>query len=137
MNKHLLLDDYEFDFLAIGISCHTKDYRLCWSINKALNINLSKDADIELTSKKGKISKHSSYYYLDELTEKEYRLVSNKSHNDFLVKEQKQADFYLLLYENDTDSYEEILKELKTINIILMAFEVNVVTLKSKENLLF
>lgn len=137
MSKHLLLDDYDYDFLAIGISCHAKDYRLCWSINKALNINLGKDIDIELTSKKGKTSKHSSYFYIDELTEKEYRLVSNKSNNDFLVKEQKQADFYLLLYENDSDSYKEILTQLKTINIILMAFEVNVSTLKSKENLLF
>jgi hypothetical protein len=137
MNKHLLLDDFDYDFFAIGITCHAKDYRLCWAVNKLLDINLEKDNDIELTNKKGKISKHSSYYYMDESSEKEYRLISNKSQNNFLVKEQKQADFYLLLYENTTEAIKEIITQLKTINIILMSFEVNITTLKSKENLLF
>ena len=137
MSKHLLLDDYDYDFFAIGITCHAKDYRLCWAINKLLDISLEKDTDIELTNKKGKTSKHSCYYYWDELTEKEYRLVSNKSQNDFLVKEQKQADFYLLLYENTAETAKEIAIQLKKINIILMSFEVNITTLKSKENLLF
>lgn len=137
MSKHLLLDDFDYDFFVIGITCHAKDYRLCWAINKLLNINLEKDTDIELTSKKGKTSKHSCYYYLDDFTEKEYRLISNKSESNLLVKEQKQADFYLLLYENDNETVKEILSELRTINIILMCFEVNITTLKSKENLLF
>lgn len=137
MSKHLLLDDFDYDFFVIGITCHAKDYRLCWAINKMLNINLEKENDIELRDKKGKTSKHSCYHFVDEFTEKEYRLVSNKSENNFLVKEQKQADFYLLLYENDTETVREILTQLKTINIILMCFEVNITTLKSKENLLF
>lgn len=137
MSKHLLLDDFEYDFFVIGITCHAKDYRLAWSINKLLDINFEKDNDIELTNKKGKTSKHSCFHYLDDDTDNEYRLISNKSQNNFLIKEQKQADFYLIIYESDSETIEEITAQLKTINIILMSFEVNIATLKSKDNLLF
>ena len=32
--KYTLLEEYDYDFTLIGISCHAKDYRICWSINQ-------------------------------------------------------------------------------------------------------
>ena len=86
MSKHLLINDFDYDFNTIGISCHAKDYRLCWSINNGLGVSLKKDSEIELTSRKGITTKHSCYHFFDEKSDKEYRLVSNKSQGSFLVK---------------------------------------------------
>ena len=40
--KHFLENDFEYTFQLIGISCHEKDYRLCWAINQKLALNLKK-----------------------------------------------------------------------------------------------
>ena len=40
--KHLLEEEYEYDFKLLGICCHEKDYRLCWAVNSTLDLNLSK-----------------------------------------------------------------------------------------------
>ena len=47
--KHSLDDEVEYDLVLIGISCHEKDYRLCWGINSVVDFNLER-ADKELQS---------------------------------------------------------------------------------------
>lgn len=42
MSKFQLQIDYDFDFRLIGISCHARDYRLCWALNNHLEIQLEK-----------------------------------------------------------------------------------------------
>lgn len=53
--KHFLENDFEFEFQLIGISCHEKDYRICWALNQALGVELTKtETDLELVLKKRK-----------------------------------------------------------------------------------
>jgi hypothetical protein len=40
--KHTLSFELEFDFEVIGISCHQKDFKLCWSINETTGWELKK-----------------------------------------------------------------------------------------------
>ena len=42
--KKVLNVDEDYDFSVLGLSCHAKDYRLCWEINKALGTDLEKQA---------------------------------------------------------------------------------------------
>jgi hypothetical protein len=44
--KHLLVEEYEYDFSLLGICCHEKDYRLCWAVNSTLDLNLTKSGKI-------------------------------------------------------------------------------------------
>lgn len=136
MSKYLLIDDFEYNFKLIGIGSHAQDYRLSWAINQALGIHLVKDLEVELI-KKGKQIRFNCSSFLDEETEKEYRLIANKNKMEFLIPEQRQVDFFFHLYDINQFELKEILKKLKRINIILICFEINVANLKSKQNLVF
>ena len=137
MSKTVLLADFNYDFQLIGISSHAKDYRLSWEINKMFNTLLSKEKDVVYTDRKGNKAGFSMYFYQDEIEEKEVRLISNKSSGRKLISEQKAVDYFLILYEFDSYEWSEIIRKIRKINVVLTAFEVEVDTLKDKENLLF
>lgn len=137
--RYQLEENYDYDFKLFGISCHTKDYRLCWSLNKSLEIKLEKsESEIELLSRKSaSVSNHNIYdYYCEELQSQFYLLV-NRTPQGFLVPEQQQADFLLMLKESYETNHEEMLEKIKQIPFVLTAFEINVESLKSKKNLIF
>lgn len=137
--KYSLDDDYEFDFHLLGVSCHEKDYRICWAINHALGINLSKEEkDIEVIIRKSnRFSLHSMYTFFDEDNEVEYRLISNRSTMGYLIPEAMQADYLLMISDNCQWTVDELKKEINGIGFVLTTYQINVESLKSKENLIF
>jgi len=136
MTKYQLEVEYDYDFLMVGISCHAKDYRLCWGLNQKLGFNLEKlDQDIEIRHRKpDRSSYHSVYTWYNKETHAEYNLVLNKTNAGVLIPEQKQADYFLIVRNNFDDDIETQIRE---IDFVLTAFEVNVDSLKSKQNLVF
>ena len=42
MKKNQLLSEIDLDFSLVGISCHHKDYRFVWLLNKALQSDFTK-----------------------------------------------------------------------------------------------
>ena len=137
MSKKVLVVDFEYDFQLIGISSHAKDYRLSWEINKQFKTLLKKEEDVVYSTKKGDKAKFSMYFFKDEIEERDIRLISNKSNGRYLIPEQKAADYFIILYDYNTFDVNEMLRLLRKINTVLMAFEINVDTLKAKENLVF
>lgn len=137
MSKTVLLTDFEYEFQLIGISSHAKDYRLSWEINKAFDTQLCKEKDVVYTDKKGNKAEFSMYFFQDEIEEKEVRLISNKSRGRILISGQKAVDYFLILYDFDSYEWSEMIRKIRKINVVLTAFEVDVLTLKDKENLLF
>lgn len=137
----LTLDiEYDYDFVLIGISCHLKDYRLCWTINsRGMGIDFTKTADIEIHGKnQEEASRFSQFIYDNEDINLNFNLISNRGSRGYLIPEQKQADYLLMVTGNFTDSQtRELLKDLKEIDFILTAFTIDVNKLKSKQNLLF
>ena len=54
--KYTLLEEYDYDFTLIGISCHAKDYRICWSINQRFGYDFEKqEHDLEMLNGKYKM----------------------------------------------------------------------------------
>ncbi len=137
--KYFLNEKYEYDFSLIGISCHEKDYRLCWALNQTLFISLKKKEEtLEVLLKKtNEISRHSIYFFLNEDTKNEFYLICNRSSSGLLIPEQAHADYLMMIKENYSFSVEKLLSKIKEIPFILTAFTVSVDTLKSKENLIF
>lgn len=137
----LTLDiEYDYEFILIGISCHTRDYRLCWALNKEIGFDFVKDDDIELRTKKNQtVTSFSKFSYYDEDQRLKYILISNKGTNDYLVPEQKKQADYLLMIEGSMADAEqnEFIIRLKQIELIQLAFKIEVDSLKSKQNLLF
>jgi len=139
MTRYQLEVEYDYDFILIGISCHAKDYRMCWGLNSALSLDLQNQTeDIEIVHKNpNRSSFHSVYVYYNEENHTEYNLVLNKSNGNWLIPEQRQADYFLLVRNNFEDDINELITSVRKIDFVLTAFEVDVSSLKSRQNLMF
>lgn len=139
MAKKKLVLDFDFDFIVFAISCHAKDYRLCWNLNKVLGIELSKKDDYQLDLKQSKKnSTHSFYSYNDETNRLKYSLVSNRSDIGFLIEEHKETDYFFIIEGfYDLLDLTEMLHKIKSIDIVLTSFKIDPYKLKSKQNLIF
>ncbi len=139
MAKQVLTIEYEFDFTLFGISCHEKDYRLSWALNKGLNIDMAKTPDYQIETKKQKEAlSYSAYSFEDTQRYLHFFLIANKGSQSLLLPEQKQADFLLLIKGTvNPESKLNFLKEIKASQDVLTAFEIDPNSLRSKENLLF
>lgn len=151
MGKHTLEIDYDYQFLLIGISSHEKDYRLCWAINKKLDIELAKQDSFEIKGKKQTTPSFFSFFLFENPDAfREYVVVANLSEskdassdslfkeNEYLIPEQKMMDYFLIVRgELEEDESEDILNKLREINVIQTAVRIDVTSLKSKQNLIF
>ncbi len=137
MSKVLLSLEDDFDFILIGISCHTKDYRLCWKLNKVLNSDLVRTKDLEI-SRKGEVTSFSFYEFIDEDNYLEYYLISNLGNNGYLISEQKKVDFFLMLKGNTSaNQIQDFICKINSLSLVLTSFKIDPTQLKSKQNLLF
>jgi hypothetical protein len=132
MAKHMLEIELECDFELVGISCHLRDYRLCWTLNKMLDINL-------VRTEEGAVTEHGNFTMYQDKSEDirtEITLLVNRSNNGWFIPEQRQADYLLLLRDNALWSIDELLQMLRDHAQILTAYAIDPNALKSKENLL-
>lgn len=131
-------EEDKFDFLLIGIVCSHRDYRLCMELNRKLNINLSKHDEYAVFNNKRMEDQSFSFYEFISEEEDRYNVISNKSQKGLLIPEQNQIDFLLIIRMNPMRIEEqELIDTLKEIPIILGAYKLDTVKLKSRENLVF
>lgn len=131
---HHLEIEYDFDFLLLGISCHEKDYRLCWFLNRALDLQMSLQPPIQMSTKKGN-SAHALYSWEGE-DAVFYSLIANRSEGGLICPEHPQVDYILKVTDEMIDDLNEQLKVVRKIPIVITAFEIPVENLKSKGNLI-
>jgi hypothetical protein len=163
LGKHTLEIEYDYNFLLIGISSHEKDYRICWALNNKLGINLTKQDSLEIKDKKQSTPSHFSFFrFEDEDAFAEYSVIANfseskvlaaaantlfgaderdpgsKGENELLIPEQRQMNyFFVVRAELQPEQEEEMLKQIKQIDIVLTAIRIDANSLKSKQNLIF
>ena len=136
--KRLLEFEDEYDFSLLGISCHAKDYRLCWEMNNALSMDLEKGEPIIGKGKDDEENHFSTSEYFDEDNHLQYTLISNKFNGKLLIPEHPQLDYFLKLNGPQHDyELEDIKQRVQNIDLVLAALEVNPKNLKSKLNLVF
>jgi len=137
MSKLILNLDEDYEFTLIGISCHSKDYRICREINNTLNIDLIRTEDLEI-AKQSTINSHPFYEYIDDDNYLEYYLISNRGNNSFLIPEQKKVDFFLLAKGDISDNHtNDVIYKINKVSLVLTSFSIDPYLLKSKQNLLF
>lgn len=139
MAKFILEDEAYYDFKLLGISSHVKNYRLCWTVNKALGLDLMKmDEEIIVRPlRSDRPISFSVYYCFDEETEVEFELISNRHEEGFLIPEMKSADYFLKISDWHADPMSELIQKLRKESLVNMAFEVDLDTLRSKQNLVY
>ncbi len=137
---HKLKYTPEYNFSLIGISAHEHDYRLTWSINKKLGLNLVKINDLEIFNKKLNTNQSFSLYaYQDEDSLLDYHLISNKGETGFLVKELQNLDFFLRITGEGYDNtfIHQLVKQLKEADKIISAFYIDTNSIKQPGKFLF
>lgn len=136
MTKYVLDDTESYDFILLGICSHAKDYKLCWSLNNSFNFKLEKEeSDLEVIVGKEKHA-FSQYHFSDDESHATYSLLANKTNTGYLVPEQKQTDYFLMVRDSFDDNPDDMLTQLRSLDVVLTAFNVDVDSLKSKSNLL-
>ncbi len=136
MPKFTLEIEEDFDFCLLSIFSHVKDYRLCWEINQTLGYDLQKDPNLSLIFK-GNEQEHSLFSYSDEENQIDFYLIGNRSDSGWLIPEEK-CDYFLLIKGHiKEEQFSALSKELNQLKHVLASAELNVESLKSKENLIF
>ena len=139
LNRKFLKFEIELDFVLIAVTTSLKDYRICYLINKCLNFNFVKNADLEVDIYRGAAPVYFSIYnYKWEDSETDFYFIANKGSDGYLIPEMKKADYFLMVknYINDNE-LDTIVAGLNKIPEIVAAVKIDAKKVKSRENLLF
>ncbi len=121
---------------VIGISSHVKDYRLCWSINRMLGINLTKRRRPIYDESNGMQCFFNAFDHRDEEINAGFSLVNNHGSDGVLLKDLRQADFFLVIDQHWMELPEDLLKKVRTAEFVLTAFPLEFDQLKEGHKLL-
>ena len=127
MKKKQLQLEIELDFALAGISCHLKDYRFVWLLNRVLQSNFTKtkqfcphDSD----------RRFSQFEYSMELSTA--YIFANRSATGYLINKKPQVDYWLKLEEPDNKRLQKWVKEIQAIPQVLVAYEEGVEKIKEQ-----
>ncbi|MCX6280600.1 MAG: IPExxxVDY family protein [Bacteroidetes bacterium] len=111
-------------FTLAGVSCHLKDYRLSYLLNKKLPAGFRKLDDLP--------GNYSLYLYEDVESRNIYYLICNRSEDKVLFPELKQTDFILLVEGPfKRTQLNRLISSIKAIPNVLMAFDIKPESLKN------
>lgn len=123
------------ELVVIGISSHVHPHRLCWSLNNAMGLELSRRADLVDT-----LSGHEARFAAFEQTVPpdgyKWCLVNNHGPTGILLKEQRHADYFLVLDPVLAEDRPDLLDSVRQAAFVLTAFEVPYRTLRFGHKLL-
>ena len=117
----------------MAINSHVKAYKLCWNINKSLQLNFEKKKDHNIKEELW----FARYTYVCD-DEVEYTLLANRSKNGYLIPGQKSVNFFLLI-KNDYWQQEKIefISRLREVKDILLVFEIDTNLIKHIDRFIF
>ena len=128
----------EYDFLLLGIYCAYRDYKLCFELNKVLELSFEKKEDFEMKLEKKGSAGQFPVFFAENTDEEEYFVIGNKGSNGLLIPELKQVDYFVLVRNNTryttTDS---LIEDIKPIKIISSVVKYNPEELKSGDSFLY
>ncbi len=121
---------------VIGISSHVKDYRLCWSLNRTLEISLAKRRVGIVEEINGRTAVYSAFDHVEEDTNANCTLVNNHSSEGVLLRDLRQADFFLVVDRERSQHPEEMLQQVRSAEFVLTAFPLSFAQLRDGHKLL-
>jgi hypothetical protein len=152
--KYSLHIDIEHDYTLIGIYSVLEDYRLAYFLNEKFQLQLKKeDFNLDFSSRSGEFSVFGfenqddvSYWSLianKQITETEtsntnFNLFESISNTYILIPEKKKVDYFVKIEgEYLPNQIQRIIQEINTIHRVITSFDIDPMTLKSKEYLIY
>jgi hypothetical protein len=139
LNRKILKYEIDLDFVLIAVTTSLKDYRICYLINKYLNFNFVKTADLEIDINPDSVPVYFSQFdYHLEAGPTDFYFIANKGSDGYLIPEMRKTDYFLMIknYISD-DELEGIISALNRVPDIVAAVKIDPKKIKSRENLLF
>lgn len=139
MKEIRLKADINYDFDLFGITSSIKDYKLAWLINSQLHVNLHKADDHIVEFNEANKLETGCFEFSDNGNR--LKLLNNKVYKeknkaqDYLIPELKHFDFFLLV-EGQQLEVTNLTNKLKQINKLEFITKIDVMKLRSKENLI-
>jgi len=133
----LNIDQFE-EFYLWGILSSYAGHRLCWEMNRHLDINLSRQEDIVLVRRPEAEDAYFNYYsYTDEENFLLTELVRNKCNGEYYMKELKNFDF-LLMVKGELDFFESepFAASLKQLDALRSVMSIDLNKIKNYEHLI-
>jgi len=128
----------DFDFILIGIVSFDQDYKLCWELNRELEMDFEKTEDHVLLHKKSGLSQDFSCFSFDDSKSYlSYKILKNRSENGYLLDALKNLD-YLLVITGDIDNFpiDRFRSELVKLQSIQSCFKISPGEVKNVERVL-
>ena len=127
----------EEDFCLLGVVADEPDYKLCWMINQALDMNFEKQEDLQLYHRKRneeQVFSLFSYYDPDAMTT--YRIIRNKSENGYFLDEMKNIDYLIHIQgEIHADRISDFMQSVNSLKPVRMCVPSDLSRIKNKERL--
>lgn len=125
MTKTTLRSSITEDVHLLGISCALRDYRLAWAINQYSFIELNRKDDW------GPF-KNSHYLFENKHTATSYHLLANKGLGGFLVPENQEFEYFLLIRNLiEPELLRELHATIKKIADVLLVQQIQVQKLRT------
>jgi len=139
LNRKILKFEIDLDFVLIAVTTSLKDYRICYLINKYLDFNFLKTADLalELNQNTDPVL-FSMYTHHWEASATDFFFIANKGSDGYLIPEMRKADYFLIIRNYiDEEDLDNLVTALNRIPEIVAAVKIDPKKIKSRENLLF
>lgn len=124
------------ELVVIGISSHEKDYRLCWALNKHLEVQMGRSEKDVVDNDGGLLSAFTVFDHNDDDEHFHLSLVNNHGPHGVLLKEHRHTDYFLLINNDAPISTTELLARVRNTPFVLTAFELDYHTLREGHKLL-
>lgn len=122
--KHRLEISDGYDFEAIGLSCHIRDFKLAWLLNKHLGWDLVRETLTVRPTPKADPHPYTAFRFRNQDHHLQYLIIANRGKEGLLVKKLTQFDFFLLV-----EGYLEMFEKDDCIRTIQQIAEVQLVQL--------
>jgi len=111
----------DYDFKVLAINSHSKSYKLCWKLNKILGFDFEKKEDHKIND-----SLFFQRYECRWSGDIVLNLLANHSKNGCMIASKKSVNYFMII-NTDTDLIKKhgFLDKLRTINDILLVFELD------------
>ena len=121
---------------VIGISCHEHDYRLCWAMNHAMELELTRRRE-DITEEVGGREAHFGVY--DHVVHPDrggYTLINNHGDQGVLIADQKNADDFLVVDNEVVEDVPDLVDRIRAAEFVLAAFNLPFDQLRNGHKLL-
>jgi hypothetical protein len=138
VKRHKLDMAIEEDFCLLGVVTDQPDYKLCWMINRALDMNFEKQEELQLYHRKlDEEQVFSLFSYHDNDAMISYRIIRNRAEKGYFLDELKNIDYMIHIQgEINTNRISNFMHSVGALEPVRMCVPSDLSRIKNKERLL-